>query len=203
MFKRICFSAIIIAAFLSVAPARAQLRSSGQAGNFYAEDVLRFLPAAAGVGLGALGVEAEHPFRERVAATATSGLFVVGSVYALKHLVHRERPYGGSFDSFPSGHSAVAFWGAEIVREEYGWGWGLGAYAFAGGIAALRLYHNQHWATDVLSGAAIGFLCARAGYWLLPWERRVFGWDDSSLTMVYPSYSPHTGSVQLSLSKYF
>lgn len=168
---------------------------------FVADDILRFVPPVAGLTLGAVGVPVEHPFRERAVVMATSGLVMIGSVYALKHMALRERPYAQGMDSFPSGHAAIAFWGAEIVREEYGWGWGAGAYAVATGVAILRLYHQQHWETDVLAGAAIGVLSARLGYLLLPWERRIFGWDNA--TVVTPSYNPHAGAVQLNISRTF
>ena len=195
----------VFVAIFSATRLDAQYRDGAAERTVFIEDeILRLVPPAAGLGLGLLGVEATHPFKERLAATATSGIFVVGSVYALKHFVDRERPLGDRMDSFPSGHAAVAFWGAEIVREEYGWGWGLGAYAVAGTVAALRLYHEQHWATDVLAGAAIGVLGARIGYWLLPWERRLFGWDQTpSQTLIHPTYSPHAGALQLTFSKTF
>ena len=202
--KRSCWLSLVFV-LLSTTQLNAQY-TSGTTGRtvFIEDEILRLVPPAAGLGLGLLGVEAEHPFKERLAATATSGIFVVGSVYALKYFVDRERPLGGRMDSFPSGHSAIAFWGAEIVREEYGWGWGIGAYAIAGGVAALRLYHDQHWPTDVLAGAAIGVLGARIGYWLLPWERRLFGWDQtSSQTVIQPTYSPRAGALQLTISKTF
>ena len=193
--KRIAVIAATVALLLGSAfPARAQ---------YIADDVLRFVPPVAGLTLGAIGVPAEHPFRERAAGTATSGLAVIGSVYAFKALVHRERPDGSGMDSFPSGHSAIAFWGAEIVREEYGWGWGAGAYAIATGVGVLRVCHDRHWATDVLAGAAVGVLCARLGYLLLPWERHLFGWDIPDDLTIVPTYAPHLGAVQLTVSKYF
>ena len=186
--------ALVVLALCLALPAR---------GQYVADEVLRLVPPAAGLTLGALGVPAEHPFRERAAVMATSGIVVAGSVYLLKQGVQRERPNGQGMDSFPSGHTAIAFWGAEIVREEYGWGWGAGAYAVAGGVAALRLYHQEHWATDVLAGAAIGVLGARIGYWLLPWERRLFGWDESARTAIVPTYAPRPGAVQLTFSRFF
>lgn len=170
---------------------------------FWVDDIVRFVPPAAGLMLGTMGVPVEHPFRERMAVMATSGVFMTASVYALKYSIRRERPYAQGMDSFPSGHAAIAFWGAEIVREEYGWGWGAGAYAVATGVAVLRLYHQQHWETDVLAGAAIGVLSARLAYLLLPWECRVFGWDAAAPTLVAPSYNPHAGAVQINLKKYF
>lgn len=202
--KRI-YGLFLVILFFSTTLLHAQYTNGTAGRSFFIEDeILRLVPPAAGLGLGLLGVEASHPFKERFVATATSGFFVVGSVYALKHFVDRERPLGERMDSFPSGHAAIAFWGAEIVREEYGWGWGIGAYAVAGGVAALRLYHNQHWPTDVLAGAAIGVLGARIGYWLLPWERRLFRWDQqSSQTVIHPTYSPRAGALQLTISKTF
>lgn len=192
---------VLLVLSLSVAlsaatPARAQ--------QFYvADELLRLVPPAAGIALGEFGVPARHEFRERFAVMATSGLITVASTYGLKHMVVRERPDGSGFDSFPSGHASIAFWGAEIVREEYGWGWGAGAYAIATGVSALRLYHEKHWATDVLAGAGIGILSARIGYLLLPWERRIFGWDGTSQAMVAPSYNPRAGAVQVTFSKSF
>lgn len=192
---RFLVSALIAA--LLLAPAR----PAGAQQVYVADEVLRLVPVAAGLGLGALGVPSQHDFRERLAVTVTSGAFVVGATYGLKYLVSRERPDGSGFDSFPSGHAAIAFWGAEIVRSEYGWGWGAGAYAIAGGVVALRLYHQKHWATDVLAGAAIGVVGARLGYLLLPWERRLFGWDETAALV--PSYNPRAGAVQLTFYKGF
>lgn len=194
---RIFLSVLMLAAVLRPAPClRAQQ-------VFVADEVLRLVPVTAGLGLGALGVPSQHDFKERLAVTVTSGAFVVGATYGLKYLVRRERPDGSGFDSFPSGHAAIAFWGAEIVRSEYGWGWGAGAYAVAGGVAALRLIHDKHWATDILAGAAIGFVGARLGYLLLPWERRLFGWDASSGNALLPSYNPRAGAVQVTFYKGF
>jgi membrane-associated phospholipid phosphatase len=37
------------------------------------------------------------------------------------------------------------------------------------------MYNERHWLNDVLAGAGIGILSAKAAYWLLPWERRHLG----------------------------
>ena len=112
---------------------------------------------------------------------------------ALKYTVCEMRPDGSARNSFPSGHSATAFMGAELVRLEYG-GWaGAGSYSVASATAALRVYNNRHWFNDLLGGAAIGILSANVGYWLLPLERRLldqwFGWDiDVTPAVVALSY---------------
>ena len=53
----------------------------------------------------------------------------------------------------------------------------MAAYAVAITVGALRIYNDRHWITDVLGGVGIGILSARIGYWLLPFERKLFKLD--------------------------
>jgi hypothetical protein len=76
---------------------------------------------------------------------------------ALKYGVNETRPNGGSY-SFPSGHAAAAFTGAEFIRKEYGWQWGAPAYLAAGFVAWSRVKADKHYIHDVAAGAAIGIL---------------------------------------------
>ncbi len=59
----------------------------------------------------------------------TSGV-TLGTTFALKYGVDRERPDGGG-QSFPSGHTASAFMGASYLHYRYGWQYGFPAYAAA------------------------------------------------------------------------
>lgn len=77
--------------------------------------------------------------------------------YGLKYAVDEERP-NGEDGSFPSGHAAMTFAGAEFIRKEYGWAWGAPAYAAAGFVGWSRVATEDHWWHDVLAGAAIGVL---------------------------------------------
>jgi membrane-associated phospholipid phosphatase len=103
---------------------------------------------------------------------AISGLFVTGS----KFLAGRSRPYvgvgRGDWDgpsgsnaqySIPSGHSAVAFSVATTFATEYGDVPGVApaAYALAVLTALSRVYNNQHWASDVFVGGAVGYFTAK------------------------------------------
>lgn len=70
---------------------------------------------------------------------------------------------GSEYQSFPSGHATAAFATASAVTAEIGERWpesrlaaGGALYAAAALVAASRLYHNQHWASDAVMGAAIG-----------------------------------------------
>ena len=168
--------------------------------RYKADDYLQYLPVVANVGLGYVGAKPRHPFRERVAVTTTAYAAMGLMVNVTKHTVDEKRPDSGALNSFPSGHTATAFMGAELVREEYGNGYGIGAYTFAAGIAFLRLYNDRHWLNDIIAGAGVGILSARIGYWLLPWERKILGWDKCNTSVsLMPVYNPLYPSASISL----
>ena len=85
---------------------------------------------------------------------------------ALKVTVDETRPDGGAH-SFPSGHTSMAFAGAEFLRKEYGWQWGVPAYAAAGFVGWSRVEARRHYTHDVLAGALIGML---ANHDLSDWQ---------------------------------
>ena len=67
------------------------------------------------------------------------------------------------YSSFPSGHATVAFSFASVFAMEYKstiWVPVL-MYTLATGTAIERLYNNDHWASDVVVGAALGFVTGR------------------------------------------
>lgn len=47
---------------------------------------------------------------------------------------------------------------AEFIRKRYGWEYGVPAYALAGYVGYTRVESREHYAHDVVAGAAIGFL---------------------------------------------
>ena len=97
----------------------------------------------------------------------------LGVVYALKYSLGRERPlqdhYQGSFfsggDSFPSEHAALAWSIATVVAHEYpGVLSQVLAYGAASAISAARVDAKQHFPSDVLIGAGIGWLSGEVAY---------------------------------------
>lgn len=143
------------------------------------DDYLQFAPAAAYIGLGFIpGVKTRSgDWRNRLMAATTAYAIAATLNYTLKYSLREERPDGTGRTSFPSGHSAYAFAGAELLRIEYGPWAGTAGYAAAIATGILRMHNNRHWLNDVVGGAGIGILSARAAYWLLPLERRLFGLD--------------------------
>ncbi|MCM2322389.1 MAG: phosphatase PAP2 family protein [Oligoflexia bacterium] len=127
-----------------------------------------------------------------------------------KNVASRERPYGREcaadpgydrgcgredrYRSFFSGHTSVAFTGAGLLcgdRRYLGLrpeGGALGcpiALGVAASIGALRMMADQHYASDVLVGAAVGWA---SGY-LLPYYLHYRGRDAGVVTL-FPQVGP-------------
>ncbi len=170
----------------------------GDDNYFHADDYLQYAPIVAYIGLDFVGIRAQNSFKERIAVTATSWLSLGIIVNGMKYTIREKRPDSNARNSFPSGHTATVFMGAELVRSEYGTYWGIGAYTIACGVGFLRLWNNRHWVTDVIAGAGVGILSARIGYWMLPYYRKWFKWENKKLTTVavpfYDSYNKAFGA---------
>ena len=121
---------------------------------------------------------------KRAKETGLKGLeaYVITAVFTqvIKQITHRHRPYqdnppnphnwdgpfswGGDYgtfgyNSFPSGHSSAIFAIATVIGLEY---WDtkwvpIVCFGLAGFTALYRLAINDHWASDVLFGSALGF----------------------------------------------
>ena len=157
--------------------------------------VTRFVPSTMHMGLGFVGVPVKHALLDRTIEETIAYVFTISSGYLLKYTVSRGRPDGSDNTSFPSGHTLIAFTGAELTRMDYGWAWGGGAYAFAAFTGAERLWGDKHWLTDVLAGAGIGILAAHVGGWLLEPVKDLFGiptieWDGFGTRNTSVSFAP-------------
>lgn len=173
---------------------------------FHADDYLQFLPLAAYLTIGFIPkAHAKHPFRERLLVGATTFIAMTAISQVSKRIFKEPRPDTGARSSFPSGHTATAFAGAELIRMEYGTGCAIGAYVYATGIAFLRMYNNRHWLNDVIAGAGVGILSAHIGYWMLPLYKKWFKWrNPTDAVMVgVPYYEPENKSVGVSLAVSF
>jgi membrane-associated phospholipid phosphatase len=137
------------------------------------------------LGLGAESFVFRNQKLKTTTLLATQAYLVGGAVeVAAKFLTGRQRPNyndpGGSPEptfhgpfytgqdanktyidgSFPSGHTTVAFAAATVFAMEYkNKPWvPIVSYTVATLIGLSRLTENKHWATDILAGAALGFL---------------------------------------------
>jgi membrane-associated phospholipid phosphatase len=99
----------------------------------------------------------DDPGRQR-ALTMFSALTITGAVTGgIKLAVRNDQPDGGPW-SWPSCHTASSVAVASVLHEFYGWKVGLPAYAGAGLVAWRMMDEGDHWASDVLFGAVLGWV---------------------------------------------
>lgn len=135
------------------------------------DDFSQYAPVAAVYGLNAMGIKGKNNLKDRSIIIASSYLLMTSSILILKKSTKITRPDGSSNNSFPSGHTATAFAGAEFLWQEYKdisiW-YGITGYAVASGTGIFRIYNDRHWLTDVAMGAGIGILSTKIAYWVYP-----------------------------------
>jgi len=128
------------------------------------------MPLMAGMFIFGLSCKKELPFQ-----TAMMGVksFVISTVLtrAIKYSFNRSRPnesrgsqfWGGPFNifslSFPSGHTTGAFAVASVLAKNYAHKkWiPITSYVLASGVGLSRIWTKNHWASDVVFGALIGW----------------------------------------------
>lgn len=138
------------------------------AGKFtHADDLMQFSPTVLWIGLSVTKSPSENNWKKQALLLSGSYALMGLSVSIIKNNTHVLRPDRSNSFSFPSGHTATAFAGAEFIYREYRrnsiW-YGIGAYTIAGATGFLRMYNNKHWLTDVVTGAGIGILSTKIIY---------------------------------------
>jgi membrane-associated phospholipid phosphatase len=114
-------------------------------------------------------------------ASVTNGILTQG----LKHATHRMRPDGSSSTSFPSGHTSSPFAIATVVTEYYGKKWGIPLYLYGALSGYLRIEDGRHWPSDVIAGAALGYISGRTA---ILGTKREISRKKSARLMIVPTY---------------
>jgi membrane-associated phospholipid phosphatase len=128
--------------------------------------------AATGVAVYTLGFVTTEPEVRLTGRLAIQAL-ISGAIAetAVKFIAGRARPYteegphsflwfetADDHHSFPSGHTMAAFALSTVFAERIGTTWSrIGFYSLATLTGLSRIKNDQHWASDVVLGAAIGF----------------------------------------------
>lgn len=79
----------------------------------------------------------------------------------LKQVIDKERPSGNCCTAIPSGHATRAFYSATFLDRRYGPRAGVPAYLAATFVAYSRVESKHYDESDVIAGAAIGWLSSR------------------------------------------
>lgn len=155
------------------------------------DDFIQYAPHAAVFGLDWVGVKSKHNFTDKVGLMVVGGILTVGTVTLLKSTTNQVRPDGSADNSFPSGHTANAFFGATILAKEYAdksiW-YAIGGYSVATATGVLRILNNRHWTSDVLVGAGIGIISGELAYSIYPWLKDKLGIRNKKNIAFVPVY---------------
>ncbi len=126
-------------------------------------------------GLYGLGLAFNKPDLRMTGLRATEALVFASMITgAGKIVIGRRRPNAGEsqlvfkpmrwnyrYQSLPSGHTTAAFAVSTVLANSLdNTGWKVFCYGAAGAVGAARIYHNRHWWSDVLLGAALGHVVA-------------------------------------------
>ncbi len=145
--SRFSLSAFIMLLYLVVSSTALASDAVETAGDV----ITALLPTAAA------GMTLYHRDTDGALQGTEAAVVAMAVTFGLKYTITESRPDGGSH-SFPSAHTSVSFCAAEYLRKRYGWEYGIPAYAMASFVAYSRVESDQHYAKDVIAGAAIGIL---------------------------------------------
>lgn len=172
--------------------------------RFQIDDITQYVPAASVYALNLAGIKGKNNFKDRTIILGLSALFTGITVNSIKYTVREERPDKSASNSFPSGHTAIAFMGAEFLWQEYKdvsvW-YGIAGYTVAAGTGAFRVYNNKHWVGDVAFGAGLGMLCTKLAYWIYPSVDKAFSINHKTGKNMafYPYYNGQQGGFSFSV----
>ncbi|MFA5553561.1 MAG: phosphatase PAP2 family protein [Phycisphaerae bacterium] len=117
--------------------------------------------AAAGLWY-ALSVDSNDVMNENRAWTMMTALAINGLVtVGLKAARNNRNPNGDRW-AWPSGHTSSSFTVAAVLDEFYGPKIGIPAYVLASMVGYRMIEEGDHWASDVVFGAALGWVVGHA-----------------------------------------
>lgn len=171
----------------------------------YCDEIIKFIPIVGYLTLDLFGAKTTTTIPTKICTGSIALVTMAGITYGLKYCITEKRPNSNEYNSFPSGHTALAFTGAELVRKEYGNYWGLGSYTIATTVAFFRLYNDEHWINDVITSAGIGILSADLAYALLPVTEKVLNkvFTQASDVSFQPIINPIEKLCAVSCTVYF
>jgi membrane-associated phospholipid phosphatase len=152
-----------------------QTKLRNKVGNnfeFPIDNYLQYAPIAELYAADLAGVKAKKHWFDQTKYLLLSNLFSFALTHSLKTITNKKRP-NGSPNSFPSGHTSLAFTNARILYREFkntSPALAYSGYAFAVTTGSFRMINNKHWLSDVLAGAGIGIISTELVYYFEPFK---------------------------------
>lgn len=159
-----------------------------------ADDIIQYMPFGLMFGLDAVGLKGKHKLGDQLVLSVLSTALSQGITQSLKYTIKYPRPDADGNESFPSGHTTMAFTSATILHHEFGEksvAISILGYSAATTTGAMRMLNKRHWLADVLFGAGVGIASTHAVYAVYPWlKRKVF---KRNKMVALPTYSAQNG----------
>ena len=125
-----------------------------------------------------------------IEALSLNGILTMGLKVAAQ-----DRGPNGEFYAWPSGHTSSSVTFATVMNEYYGPWVGLPLYGLSGLVMYERMETGEHWASDVVFGAVLGYTVGKtvAG----KYKPEIFG------MRLLPYLNPESGATGVVLAKEF
>jgi len=154
------------------------LAETGDFGSVIGNPALHFGIAAAWYGA---AVQKRDARNYAFSKTLFEALLVNNLTTLLLKVSMNDRSPNGEYYGWPSGHTSSSVCFASVLHEYYGWKAGVPLYLLAGYTAATRLQDREHDLSDLVFGAALGWVVGHsvvkgelpqvAGFQVLPYTR--------------------------------
>jgi len=136
-----------------------RIRGLRNAGNFIGGPILTTGLTA---GLFAISqLTADQKFRSMGYSLAEAFLLNASFTEAIKFTARRTRPDLSNRRSFVSGHVSSIVVMSTVFTEYYGWKVGIPSAITSAIVATARVGSNRHFVSDVVAGAALGYIVGR------------------------------------------
>lgn len=151
-----------------------------------------FALAGAGYMYGLLN---EQPQTKKVSSSLMEALALNGLMTMGLKMIAQDKTPNGEYYGWPSGHTSSTVTVATVLNEYYGPWVGVPLYALSGLVMYERMDNGEHWASDVIFGAAMGYVIGSTV--AQRYKPEIFGME------VTPYIDPLNGSTGLALVKRF
>ena len=147
----------------------AQVKKNHAGFHDHSADYIMWSPTAAIYLMDAFNVNTRHTFKEHLILDAGSIIITGGAGLLMRKISGNIDVYNKQGTKFPSGHTANAFRGAEILHQELKYSHpflSYSGYVIGVAVGALRIYNKDHLLSEVLAGAGLGMLSSKLTYWI-------------------------------------
>ncbi|WP_282055755.1 phosphatase PAP2 family protein [Maribacter luteus] len=164
------------------------------------DDYTRYAPIFLMYTADIAGVEAKNHWFDQTKNLAVSMVLTDLLTKFMKNNIYKVRPNGFNANSFPSGHTSIAFSTGSVLYEEFKDTSPILAYSgfgLATTTGAFRLTNNKHWVSDILVGSGIGIMMTKLVYhfdYLFKWNPFL---KSNNITLI-PRYSDKTVGIYFS-----